>query len=196
MLVAVTIFTLVIGAITGLFISAIRSQGKVLTIQKLLDEASYTMEYMSRFLRMAKKDETGDCVKCNTSPPLPGYNYSYGPMDSPSWISFIDYHGQCRQFGVKGGERTKMAEWIYDEDPFVSDNICSAFFATDYPNNDLTSDDFEMPSSPTIFKISGEWEEDNFQPRVTFILRLQKYSKLKPDIVIQTTISQRNLDFK
>ena len=69
MLVAVTIFTLVTGSITGLFISSIRSQSKVLTTQKLLDEASYAMEYMGRFLRMAKKDDS----------------------PTPSWYSIIGY---------------------------------------------------------------------------------------------------------
>ena len=48
MLVAMLIFSIIASAAIGFFIFAIRSQIKVLASQKVVNEASYIMEYMSR----------------------------------------------------------------------------------------------------------------------------------------------------
>jgi len=173
MLVAVTIFTLVIGSAVGLFISAIRSQTKALAAQKLLDETSYTIEYMSRFLRMAVKDPSGGCLTTAG----PGYNYENSDKDGipggDSWaIRFIDYHGQCHEFYLENG--------------FLMEKVSTQ------PALELTSDDFEISS--LNFNLSGQDGADNLQPRVTISLTIGKKPDLKPQITIQTTISQRNLD--
>jgi prepilin-type N-terminal cleavage/methylation domain-containing protein len=55
MLVAIFIFTLTLGAIVSLFISGVRGQRNALATQRLLDQTSYSLEYMSRALRMTAR---------------------------------------------------------------------------------------------------------------------------------------------
>ena len=55
-LVAVGIFTTVIAAPTGFFVSSLKGQQRALASQKLIDNVSYSLEYVSRTLRMAKKE--------------------------------------------------------------------------------------------------------------------------------------------
>lgn len=165
MLVAVTIFSLIIGSATGLFVSAIRSQVNALSSQKLLDETSYVMEYMSRALRMAKKDLTGSCLflgVCSAG----GCNYD---QVGSAMVWFINYQDECMAFYRTGSS-------LYTESPLLS----------------LTSNDLEVAS--VRFDLSGVSQTDNLQPRVTISMTIRKAGAEKPEITIQTTISQRNLD--
>ena len=100
MLVAITMFTVTVGAISGIFISAIRTQRRILATQELLDQTSYVLEYMGRALRMAKKDSNGTCITA-------GNNY-----ENPSGISsirFIDYNGVCTEYFLDTGQLKKTA---------------------------------------------------------------------------------------
>ena len=74
-LVVIVIFSIVLGAVIGIFISAIRIQRYYLASQKLLDQTSYVTEYMSRSIRMAKKrlDDPPAPAGCETIPD--GCNY-------------------------------------------------------------------------------------------------------------------------
>ena len=79
-LVAVGIFITIIAAPTGFFVSSLKGQQKTLSSQKVLDESSYALEYISRALRMAKKElncgsklepVSCSCLKNN------GYGFNY-----------------------------------------------------------------------------------------------------------------------
>ena len=61
-LVAVSIFTVIISIPTGFLVGSLRAQLKILASQKLLDQTSYLMEYMSRAIRMAQKDTNESCI--------------------------------------------------------------------------------------------------------------------------------------
>jgi len=61
LLVSMTIFLIVMASIIELFISGIKTQKKSLALQTLSDDTSYVMEYMSRTIRMAKKDLDTGC---------------------------------------------------------------------------------------------------------------------------------------
>jgi len=52
-LVAVSIFTILVAGPTGLFITALRGQRKALATMEIIDDSSYALEYISRALRMA-----------------------------------------------------------------------------------------------------------------------------------------------
>jgi prepilin-type N-terminal cleavage/methylation domain-containing protein len=175
-LVAVAIFSLVVAICSGIFISALQNQRRILTTQRLLDQSSFVLEYMSRALRMAKKDLTGFCITQYT-------NYE-NPEGNLSKIRFLDYQDHCHEFSK---ENTEIREKIAIDNKAT--NLGSA--------TPLTSPEFEVTSLK--FKIFGQSQTDNFQPRVTIFLEIQKESK-KPGerekVKIQTTISQRNLDEK
>ena len=61
LLVGIGIFSIVVSVVISLFISAILVQGTIVRYQRLLNEISYTAEYMSRSLRMADLDEANAC---------------------------------------------------------------------------------------------------------------------------------------
>ena len=172
MLVAMLIFSLVVGAAISLFISGIQGQIKTLATQRLLDQTSYTLEYMSRTLRMALKEgQQGvgqlDCLTQD------GLNYEI----VNSRLRFINHleNDDCQEFFLDG---TRLKQRKAGEELF------------------LTSDNFEIISLQ--FNLIGELQPpDTNQPKVTFALRIRgkgRAFETVPEFNIQTTISQRNLD--
>lgn len=165
MLVAVTIFTLVVGSTAGLFIAGIRSQARALVSQKLLDETGFVMEKMSRALRVAKKDTAGTCISTN---------FNYQNLGGIASITFINSQGVCQEFRLNTGTGQ------------LEEYRGGSLFGV------LTSNNLEVSS--LIFDLSGESQADNLQPRVTILLKIKNANAAKPEMTIQTTISQRNLD--
>ncbi|MFH1841330.1 MAG: type II secretion system protein [Candidatus Nealsonbacteria bacterium] len=170
-MVSITIFTLVLVSATGLFTSSIKAQRMVLAERVILDESSYVMEYMGRAIRMAKKElEAPTCLSAN------GYNYE--ETRDGKGIKFKNYKEECQEFfwddttnrlkEIKGGEE---------------------YF--------LTSANLEVIS----FNINliGESQWDNNQPKATLFLKIKgtgEKAEQQPEISIQTTISQRDLDIR
>jgi len=172
LLVTVTIFSLIVGAASGVFVSALRAQRKSLSMQELLGQTSFLMEYMSRALRMAKKDVSGSCLGLDYA------KYNYAPITYG--IRFLNYTGNCQQF-FRDGNILKMQ---------VSSDEKAVNFG---PSLDLTSANLIVNS----FNIGpeGSWTQaDDYQPRVAIFLEIQGKEQAK--IKIQTTISQRNLDIE
>ena len=177
MLVAIAIFTILIGAIISVFISSIRTQRYYLASQKLLDQSSYVMEYMGRTIRMAKKMTTDIPFTCITK----GYNYEkIGGVDlGIEFVRVIDETQKCQEFYESNGQ--------------IFQTIDGGSFMP------LTSDDLKVNSLK--FHIDGEYQgpdlanQDPYQPRVTIYLDIEvKNINPSPRIKIQTTISQRDLD--
>ena len=181
-LVAVGLFTIVIAAPTGFFVSALKGQQKALASQEVLDEVSYALEYMSRSLRMAKKElncasksdpTTCACLK------IGGYGVNYELTHEGKGIKFTNYQNQCQEFFLDiNDNRFKEVKDGGEAIP-------------------LTSDDLEV----VVFKIGPQdsWgQNDNKQPKITLFLEVKGVEsarpELQPKIQIQTTVSQRNLD--
>ena len=189
-LVAVAIFTIVVAGPTGFFVSSLKGQIKSLASQKLLDNTSYTLEYISRSLRMAKKEiGCSDINDPTTCPCLKtqGYGFNYeNPDGDISAIRFINYNGECQEFfWDKNDNRLDKNDNRLKESKNGATPVA------------LTSEELEIISLK--FNLSGESQDDTDQPRVTLFLDLkggkgQKRPELRPEIKIQTTISQRNLD--
>lgn len=169
MLVAVSIFTLVVGMATGIFVSALRAQKQSLASQQLLDQISYAMEYMSRALRMATKDLTGACITAKS-------NYE-NPGGDTSKIRFINHlqDDDCQEFFLEDNYLKYKIKIGADEETLA-----------------LTSDDLKVNS--LNFNLSGQFQPptDYLQPKVTISLDIE--GKEQSKIKIQTTVSQRNLD--
>jgi len=177
-LVAVSIFTIIIAAPTGFLVGSLKGQQKALASQKLLDNTSYTLEYISRTLRMAKKELSTEsalaCLFDEDSTILYGYNYQI--TRGGNGLRFINYKEECQEFFLENGTLKESKDGAI---------------------NSLTSDDLEVIS----FKIGPDdsWDQnDNDQPRVTLFLEIKggkgQMEETRPLIKIQTTVSQRNLD--
>jgi len=173
MLVVCAIFSIVVGAITGIFISAIRAQRYSLASQQLIDQASYTMEYMSRFLRMAKKDDdAGTCTG------VPRSNY----WTDGTRLKFKNYklppEPQCQEF------------FLVETSADGNKQLYQELDGVELP---LTSNKFNVKTLK--FVVSGDNLGDNTQPKVTIFLEMEGTgASPQPRIKIQTTISQRDID--
>ncbi len=175
LMIAITMFSVIVGAIISLLVSAIQLQRYNLAYQQLLDQTSYAIEYMGRLIRMAKKASDSNCIDI-------GRNYQKkDPGLGVDALMFEDYQGRCKGFfATQDGQ---LEDYEKDRVPgFPSFNV--------FP---LTSGNFEVVSfNPVIF---GDVAGDKYQPRVTISMEIKrKGSGFQPKIMIQTTISQRNLD--
>ena len=174
-LVAVVVFSITVAGPTGLFISSLEGQTRTLLLGRMTESSSYSLEYMSRALRMAKKDLTGTCIDAKTN---------YKNPSGISSIRFLKYDETlaadiCMEFLVSGGqlgERKSANE--------QSSGLGS--FSALTPN--------ELDVTSTKFVITGQSQTDNLQPRVTIYFRMTKKNQSQPEIKIETTVSQRNLD--
>jgi len=174
LLVAIFVFFVIIGAISGLFISAIRGQSNALASQRLLDQTSYALEYMSRALRMAMKQIPPNAPPCLSQD---GLNYEIADIiPGVSGLKFINHleNDDCQGFFLDGGQlKQYKGGTVYE----------------------LTSSKLEITS--LNFSLSGETQGDDLQPKVTVFLEIKGKGQQiaeQPLMKIQTTISQRNLD--
>lgn len=171
-LITIAIFSIVVTAGINLLGSALQSQRKILLSQELLDNASYVLEYMSRTLRMAKKDLAGNCIST-------GYNFQ-NPGGDSSKIRFLNYQQKCQEFFLEN-DKIKQKK---------SDNA-TASFGDSQP---LTSKNLQV--STLVFEISGSSQEDSLQPKVTIVLGIQTKEAEPQRLQLQTSVSQRDLDIR
>lgn len=170
MMVTITIFSIVIGVILGIFISGVQQQRIALTGQVLLDQTSYALEYMSRALRMARKELSAPaCLSQN------GLNYEI--TRSGAGLKFINHlqNDDCQEFFLESGQ---LKYWKKSTEETLP----------------LTSNKLEI--AQLKFNLTGESQGDDLQPRVTIFLEVKGKGTLEASqrIKIQTTLSQRNLD--
>ncbi len=175
MLVAAGIFSVILVIVSTMIVSAIKTQRKSLATQELIDQTSYVMEYMSRALRMAKKDLTltGECITRGTN-----YTTPYGN----SSIRFLNYENKCQEFFRTGGGQIVERKSTNNK----AANLQSSIALTSANLNVIR---FSVGPDSSI---RGWSQTDTLQPRVTIYLDIN--GKEGTNIKIQTTISQRDLD--
>ncbi|XOB41128.1 MAG: PilW family protein [Candidatus Nealsonbacteria bacterium] len=181
-LISVAIFFTVIVGPTGLFIFSLKNQNRILSTREIVDNSSHVFEYMSRALRMARKeldcefrDDPESCACLQDA----GYGFNYE----------ITLHGKGIKFNTSQ-HPSVCQEFFWD----TTDNRLKESKNGSDPVP-LTSDDLEVISFK--FKESGFNQDDNDQPRVVIFLEITKKNQTQaPKIKIQTVISQRNLDVR
>jgi prepilin-type N-terminal cleavage/methylation domain-containing protein len=199
LIVSMAVFLIVIGVSITIFISIIQNQRKVLAEQELLNQISYVEEYMSKALRMAKRDEDGSCLGSDKD----GYVYLLTRPDAESGfyrgIKFINQsdNDSCQEFFLEN---------------LVSEDVNTPLVLKELKDSDavpLTSEKLQINSMR--FGINGGdgcygagcldgafYDETNpIQPRVTILLSTNVLTTDKEPVkIIQTTVSQRNLNAK
>ena len=184
-LVGVTVFALVVSIAIGLFVHVLESQRKALAYQELFDQTSFVMEYLTRGVRMAKRQRTA------TEPISPqcipvGHNYQ---LISPNHLRFIRHdrtapfpHFICYEF------RSRLVNNINRLEVSKDRGSTWAF---------LTSPRLEVTN--LRFRVEGDGlQTPPEQPRVTIVLEVRgrEYGiGRRATIHLQTTVSQRDLDF-
>lgn len=171
-LVTMLIFTLVLETAIAILVSAIRLQKYNLAYFKITDQTSYALEYMSRQVRMAQRDSSGDC----TNTPNSRFEKTQIPGTLIDGLMFRDSGSVCKGFFLEAG---RVKEYDFSRVPQILE---------------LTPDDIEI--SLLNFGVSGASGADAIQPRVTISMKVKgKNPGAQPTANIQTTISARNLDF-
>lgn len=164
LLVSMAVFSLIVASASGVFTSVLQAQRKLLAMQELLSQTSYLEEYMSRTIRMAKKDVLGACIAAKS-------NYDIIPGQS---IKFMNYKGECQEFYLFNSRLMENKDGIVSE-------LTSSTFAVNNFNISLLGNsqlDNLQPRATLFLNIKGTG------PRV----------EQRAEIQIQTTISQRKLD--
>jgi prepilin-type N-terminal cleavage/methylation domain-containing protein len=213
LIVVMAIFLFVIGAAVSIFISIVQYQKRVLSEQELLNQISYTEEYMSKALRMAKTELNEDCLTDSQNNDYPGYIYLLTRYDQQSGlyqgIKFINQSEFdpvtglpiCQEFFLDNCDPTNpnakvLCEKKGNNSPIpltpANLNINSVKFSID--GADGSTSNGSCPNPPLE---CGASESDTTQPRVSILLSLQiPGDSTEPTRIIQTTISQRNLNVK
>ena len=173
MLVAMAIFSTVMGIIAGILITGIRQQKMALDSQIVLDQTSYALEYMSRALRFAKKE-----------------------ISSPACLSQDGLNLEK----TRGGSGIKFINHLQNDDCqefFLEDNQIKYRRKIGQPEeNSLPLTSVKLEVASLKFDLAGEWQTDDLQPRITIFSEIKSAgaSEQSQKIKIQTSISQRNLD--
>ena len=165
LLVSISVFSLIVSAMSGAFISTIRAQRKSLAFQQLLEQSSYLEEYISRSIRMGKKDISGVCISAK-----PNYEITH----SNKGIKFLNYNRNCQEFYVSGSRLWENKNGV--DLALTSSNLMVENINIELSGNSQT-DNFQ-PRVTIFLKIKGAGSKPEEQP----------------EIKIQTTISQRNPD--
>lgn len=169
MLVVLVIFSIILIAITSMFISSIRIQTNSLATEQLIDQVNYAVEYMGRAIMLANKAGNNSCGIGN------GENYY--PVNSPdsTTLKFIN-NGNCIEFGFNSTENN-----IYKNDMTNSINL------------PLTSDDIKV--TKLLFNVTGNAGAIKKQSKVTILIEAEsKSGNPVQKVKIQTTVSQRDLN--
>jgi len=202
LIVVIAVFMLIVGVAIAILLSIIQNQRRILAQEQMLDQVSYAMEYMSKGLRMAKKDSTGSCLyyvddAYIITEHFSGYVYLFTKPIGENYtgIKFINQSNNdaCQEFYLDStGENGVVKELQNQVDKDYSTALTSNQFNVDY---------LKFGVNGNIGLAGGEShgasENDTQQPRVTVIMGFQlPEDTSQPEIKIQTTVSQRNLNAK
>jgi prepilin-type N-terminal cleavage/methylation domain-containing protein len=185
MMVSLFIFSMTMGVVGQLFLYSLKMQRQMSAHNKLINELSYSMERISRGLRMAQKDMTGTCI------------------------------GQYENFEKTTDTYGDHIKFKSPDTSFVSSNPidCIEYYLDDYYSTGVTSlmesrsneggafSDYSLPlTSPAIdvqtFSIteSGWSQNDDSQPRV--VVHIVAVDGEGQNLEVQMTVSQRNIDIR
>jgi len=180
LIIVLAVFMFVLGAVFTIFISIIESQRGILQEQEFLNQMSYATEYISRMIKLAQKDATGSCLGSLKK----GYYYVLTHYDAVTGfhngIKFLRNDKICQEFFLDTDKILKEIKNIS-----ASQNILSQKFTLKYVRFIINGDK----------ALSGASENDSVQPRVTMAIdALFQFSSSQQERIIQTTVSQKNLN--
>lgn len=201
LVVVMAVFLFVIGASISIFISIIQHQKRILAEQELLNQTSYVIEYMSKALRMAKADKTGDCLADDLGVSHPGYVYLLTKPDSASGfyrgIKFINQtdNNACQEFFMDNSGEISILKENKSYVPYILQSQDKAIALL---SEKIKINSIRFGLNGFDGGIRGEnyvSEQDPSQPRITILLDVESGSGAsKASKKIQTTVSRRNLN--
>lgn len=178
LIMGIFIFSLIIVSAFGIFSAAIKNQNRTIFSVRMMDQASYATEYMSRALRMAEKDLQGTCI-------TEDMNYSTTTRGGTEGIKFKSWDNECQEFFIeRTGSNSRLMELKYGREAYLT-------------SEDIYVEKFYIGPEESWYQTDALGEMDNLQPRVTIFLEFRKNSSDSasyPKFKAQITVSQRRAD--
>lgn len=165
LLVSMTIFSLIIAITSGVFVSVLQAQRRLLAMQELFSQISYLEEYTSRAIRMANKDISGICITAKSN-----YEITY----SDQGIRFMNYKGDCQEFYLSNYQLMENNAGV------VSELTSSALAINNFNISLLGNSQFDNLQPRVTLSLNIKGTGAKVEQQV--------------EMQIQTTISQRKLD--
>jgi type II secretory pathway pseudopilin PulG len=191
-------FLFIVAVAVVIFISIIQSQRRILSQNQLLNQSSYLIEYMSKGLRMAERDQAGSCLVYvdeggEIGDAFPGYNYLYTKPISGYYtgLKFINANDtSCQEFYLDPEDNLikELKDSVNKNNamPLVSDKFHVDYFRMIIDGKDGAFGEEE---------VNGSSVADNAQPRITISMGFSvPGDEGQPVLRIQTTVSQRNIN--
>lgn len=197
LLVALTLFMIIMDITVSVFVSIVQHQKRILAEQEFLNQTSYAVESMSKSIRLAVKDPMGDCL-FEENKTYPGYVYlltRYNPgTDASEGIKFVTKDGACQEFFLDEDGILKESK---DQD--ASKAGSAGLPVSGQPPQAILSSKFAIEHLKFLINgdenLLGASSEDARQPRVTMLLKvIMQTGKTQQEKIIQTTVSQLELN--
>jgi prepilin-type N-terminal cleavage/methylation domain-containing protein len=198
LIVVMAVFLFIIGGALTIFMSIVEHQRRALAEQKLFNQTSYVMEYMSKAMRMAKADTSESCFGAGNE----GYIYM---LTRPDTFCNSDTDPQCGFYrGIKfiNASNDDACEEFYLDNSDLQHPVLKEIKNNGEPVA-VTSQGLVIDSIK--FGINGNNGSngslgyvatgDDEQPRVTISMQIKIPGDTDQQVKkIQTTVSQRNLN--
>lgn len=196
LIVVMVVFLFIIGAAIGIFISVVRNQKQVLSEQELLNQISYVEEYMSKALRVAAADTSGSCLPLGSNNEqyiylLTHYNTSGQNAGFFSGVKFINQlNGVCQEFFWDTDGILKEIKDGAAAVALTPSDLQINYVRFSINGSDGSAKDCANPNQ------CGASNADPVQPRLAILLGVKISGAGGQNRIIQTTVSQRNLNVK
>ncbi|HCC60073.1 MAG: hypothetical protein A2439_03610 [Candidatus Staskawiczbacteria bacterium RIFOXYC2_FULL_37_17] len=211
-IVALAVFFLIVGTAVGLFVSIVAVQRRILSEQQLISQSSYAIEYMSKALRMATKDEEGECVINPEGPEvfddingvyvLTRYENDPGIYTGIRFLNASNVNGDgdpiCQEFLFDGNPTDGyILKEIKSTGSFADINIDHAVALTSEKIK-ITNPRFKInASNDSVFVFGTNGTDPGHQPRVTILMTFKALGGSEQmERKVQTTVSARNLNIE
>jgi prepilin-type N-terminal cleavage/methylation domain-containing protein len=187
MMVSMMIFSLAMTIVGQLFFYSLKMQRQMAARTKLINELAYSMERISRGLRMAQKDAAGACIAQNE-------NYEWSEDAYGDHIKF-----QTPDTSFVSGTPIDCVEYYLGHPAGYPTGVVALLEARH--NEGGAFSDFTLPlTSPGVdiqsfaVKQYGWSQDDTVQPRV--IIHIKALDPMGQELEVQMTVSQRNIDIR
>ena len=173
MIVAVSIFTMLMLAVTSIFQNVVMSQQSAVAAQNTQESMRFVFEVISKEIRQAKNDT----ISCAPS----GSNRIYNTQVSGTELYFVNKNDECVRYYIDFNDQLIIGRddgGGFVDLPVTPDEILVSNLQFSVTDNDVS----DLPNQLE-------------QPRVTVRLRAENIGgkeSLKQPVIVQTTISSRN----
>lgn len=184
LMVAVTIFSIVMTVAAGTMISIVDSNNKARALQSVMNNLNFAVESMTRNMMFGYVYHCGSDAEGSTAQNLTPLNCTGDPISPQSEITFVHNDGE-RVFTYRLNQSTYQLE-VMQTGPSISN---SSFVG-------ITSPEVKIKSLKFYVTGSGIESSTQLQPRILIVIsgEAQTKDKIISEFHLQTTVSQRTLD--